>query len=84
VSGPSRSRAAIAAFIAAKQRSGALRPGDPDILAIQYHDMIVTNPLYLALMGEKPAWSQVEQLIDVAIDTLLHGYATSSLKSSRD
>ncbi len=76
-SGPGRSRAAMATFIAAKQRSGALRPADPHALAVQYHDMIVTNSLYLALMGDKPAWSDVERTIDSAIETLLHGYATS-------
>lgn len=75
-SGPGRSRTAIAAFIAAKQRSGALRPSAPDVLAIQYHDMIVTNALYRALMGEKPTWPEVERSIDAAIDTLLHGCAT--------
>jgi len=77
-SGPGRSRAAIAAFIAAKQRSGELRPVAPDILAIQFHDMIVTNALYRALMGEKPAWPEVERWIDAAIDTLLHGCARAS------
>lgn len=82
-SGPGRSRATIAAFIGAKQQSGALRSSAPDVLAVQFHDMIVTNALYRALMGEKPAWPEVERSIDAAIDTLLHGCAASDAPSSK-
>lgn len=72
-SGPGRSRAAIAAFIAAKQAAGAMRPADPQVLAVQYHDMIVTNLLYRALMGERPAAADVARTVDDAIATLLCG-----------
>lgn len=72
-SGPERSRSVIAAFLRAKQAEGVLRPGDPDEIAILYHDMIVTNPLYLALLGTTPPWPSIERSIDIAVATLLHG-----------
>ena len=76
-SGPERSRRVIASFLRGKQAEGALRPGDPDEIAILYHDMIVTNPLYLALLGAKPSWSEIEHSVDVAVTTLLHGIQRS-------
>lgn len=72
-SGPGRSRAAIAGFITAKQQAGAMRPCAPQMLAVQYHDMIVTDLLYRALAGDRPAWTEVTRTIDNAIGTLLRG-----------
>ncbi|MGX5664720.1 TetR/AcrR family transcriptional regulator [Rhizobium daejeonense] len=72
-SGPVQSRKAFANFIAAKQSSGEMREADPHMVAIQYHDMIVTNPLYLALMGKKPSPAEIERSIDSAIATFLLG-----------
>ncbi|NGO62312.1 TetR/AcrR family transcriptional regulator [Rhizobium daejeonense] len=72
-SGPVQSRKALANFIASKQSTGEMREADPHMLAIQYHDMIVTNPLYLALMGKKPSPAEIERSIDNAIATFLLG-----------
>lgn len=72
-SGPGQSRKAFANFIAAKQATGEIQEADPRILAIQYHDMIVTNPLYLALMGKKPSPAEIERSIEEAIETFLSG-----------
>lgn len=72
-SGPVQSRKAFANFIASKQATGEMREADPHMLAIQYHDMIVTNPLYLALMGKKPSAAEIESSIDSAVTTFLLG-----------
>ncbi len=74
-SGPGRVRTAIATFIAEKQKAGAMRQADPQVLAIQYHDMIVTNLLYRALTGDRPTRQDTIRSIDDAIETLLHGEA---------
>lgn len=72
-SGPHRSRRAIAAFLRAKQAEGALPSRDCEPVAVLYHDMIVTNPLYLALLGVSPSWPEIERSIDRAVETLLRG-----------
>lgn len=72
-SGPGRSRQALTSFIRAKQRSGEIVEDDPWLLAVQFHDMIVSDPLYLSLIGRRPDPAQVDRLIDAAIRTLLDG-----------
>lgn len=72
-SGPQSSRRIIRRFIDAKQRSGEMRPGPSEQTAIFFHDMIVTDPIYRALLGRPPAWPEVLGIIDRAIDTLLEG-----------
>jgi AcrR family transcriptional regulator len=72
-SGPGRSRQALAAFIRAKQLSGEMAEEDPRLLAVQFHDMIVSDAIYLSLIGRKPDAAQVDHLIATAIATFLDG-----------
>ncbi|RVT95307.1 TetR/AcrR family transcriptional regulator [Rhodovarius crocodyli] len=73
--GPQRARAVIARCIAFHQQAGRLRPADPARMATRFHDMIVTNGLYQALLGTPPAAQEREAAIDEAVATLLHGHA---------
>lgn len=44
-------------------------------VAILFHDMIVTDPVNLAMMGQCPAWPEVEAHIDAAIAIILRAVA---------
>lgn len=48
---------------------------DPMRLAGRYHDMVVTNLLYLALMGTQPSRAEIEQTIDESVRIFLRGIA---------
>lgn len=73
-SGPQSSRAVIAGFIVGRQAAGEIRPADPQEIAVFFHDMIVTDPIYKALMGQTPDWSEIEVRIAAASQAILTGY----------
>lgn len=56
--GPQKSQSVIAAFLGDEP--------DGKRLAIFFHDMIVTDAINHALMGDAPAWSEVEARISAA------------------
>lgn len=72
-SGPMASREILAQCIRLHQDKGGLRPGDPLRLATFFHDMIVTNLLYLALIGTKAAPEEMDRVVEQAIEILLNG-----------
>jgi AcrR family transcriptional regulator len=74
-SGPERSRSIIAQFIEQQQRAGRLRRSDPHRSATFFHDMITCDPLYRAMLGDKPGGDEIGQRIDTAIEAFLHGLA---------
>jgi TetR/AcrR family transcriptional repressor of mexJK operon len=72
-SGPTQSRAAIAGLIKAKQLTGDLREFDATAAATLFHDMVVTNPLYLALIGTPISEKKLDRHIKGAVDLFLRG-----------
>lgn len=79
--GPQRARAVIARCIAFHQQAGRLRAADPHRMATRFHDMIVTNGLYLALLGAPPGPEETRLAIEEAVETLLWGYDARALPS---
>jgi len=75
-SGPQQSRRIIARFLEARQRAGQLRVSDAMRAATLFHDMVVSNPTHLAMLGAPPSARDIDQFIDDVIDTFLHGHAT--------
>ncbi|MNL59412.1 hypothetical protein D3C87_1831450 [compost metagenome] len=47
-----------------------MRPGDPHRLATFFHDMIVTDALYRALIGIRPERAVIERTIADAVALL--------------
>lgn len=76
--GPQKSRAMIATFIASKQKAGELRDGNPEVLATLFHDMIVSNLMYLSLMGERTPRPEIDATINQAIELFLNGHGLQS------
>ena len=74
-SGPERSRGIIAQFMEWQQRAGRLRSGDPHQMAILFHDMVATDLLYRAMLGEKPGDSEIRQRVDAAVEAFMRGFA---------
>ena len=70
-SGPEASRKIIARCIQIHQATGSLRPSDPQLISTLFHDMIVTNPLYLALIGSGLKQPQLERVLEEATDVIL-------------
>ncbi|WP_138466665.1 TetR/AcrR family transcriptional regulator [Poseidonocella sp. HB161398] len=56
--GPRQSQAIISRFLGPGAESGRL--------ALFFHDMIVTDPVLRAMMGETPPWDEIEAQIDAA------------------
>lgn len=71
--GPQQSRRLMAGFIAAKQQEGSLRAIDPMMAATLLHDMVVSNPLYLALLGQGPNAREALLHVDQVVDLFLLG-----------
>jgi TetR/AcrR family transcriptional regulator, mexJK operon transcriptional repressor len=71
--GPQQSRKLIAGFIESKLHEGTLRSVDPMIAATLLHDMLVSNPLYLALLGQRPNAKATLRHIDGVVDLFLLG-----------
>jgi AcrR family transcriptional regulator len=74
-SGPEKSRSMIAQFIEKQQRAGRLRQSDPHQSATLFHDMIIFDLLYRAMLGDEPSDDEIRQRIDMTIDVFLHGFA---------
>ena len=70
-SGPEASRKIIARCIQIHQANGSLRHSDPFLIATLFHDMIVTNPLYLALIGSGLKEPELERVLEEATDVIL-------------
>ena len=70
-SGPEASRKIIARSIQIHQANGSLRRSDPVLIATLFHDMIVTNPLYLALIGSGLKQPELERVLEEATDVIL-------------
>lgn len=71
--GPQQSRHLMAGFIAAKQQEGSLRAIDPMTAATLLHDMVVSNPLYLALLGQDLNAREAHLHVDRVVDLFLLG-----------
>lgn len=74
-SGPQQSRRIIARFLEDRQHAGQLRAGDAMRAATLFHDMVVSNPTHLAMLGAAPGAPDIDQFLDDVIDTFLHGHA---------
>ena len=70
-SGPEASRKIIGRCIQIHQANGSLRHSDPVLIATLFHDMIVTNPLYLALIGSGLKQPELERVLEEATDVIL-------------
>ena len=76
--GPQQSRHLMAAFIASKQQEGSLRAIDPLQAATLLHDMLVSNPLYLALLGQTSTPQETRLHVDRVVDLFLLGCGAHS------
>lgn len=76
--GPQQSRQLMARFIALKQQEGSLRAIDPSSAATLLHDMLVSNPLYLALLGQTPTPQETRLHVDRVVDLFLLGCSARS------
>lgn len=63
--GPRQSQAIIAAFLGGDARAQGV--------ALLFHDMIVTDPVSRAMMGQPRSWAEVETHIDAAVDLVIRG-----------
>ena len=70
-SGPEASRKIITRCIQIHQANGSLRRSDPFLIATLFHDMIVTNPLYLALIGSGLKQPELKRVLEEATDVIL-------------
>ncbi len=74
-SGPERAREIIAAWLERHRAAGQLQVPDPLRFAARFHDMAVTNLLYLALLGARPSEEEIAKTVDEAVAIFLHGVA---------
>lgn len=79
-SGPQRAREILAAWIERHRLSGRLRCPDPLRFAARFHDMAVTNLLYLALMGTRPSAEEIARTIEEAVGIFLEGIDPARLQ----
>ena len=73
---PQMSRHYFAKAITPHMESGTLRQGDPAVMAMHFHDMIVENLLSLALLGHEVDEAMQQRTIEDALQTLLCGWTT--------
>ncbi len=71
--GPQQTRQCMAKFIELKQHEGSLRVIDAMEAATSFHDMLVSNPLYLGLLGQRPSAQETLRHIDGVVDLFLQG-----------
>ena len=76
--GPQQTRQLMADFITSKQQEGSLRAIDPLSAATLLHDMLVSNPLYLALLGQRPNTQETRLHVDRVVELFLLGCSARS------
>lgn len=71
--GPSASRAVMADFIRHRQKDGELREVDAMAAAVLLHDMVVSEPVYLATMGQPMPAAALQAHVKQAVGVFLAG-----------
>ena len=71
--GPQQTRQIIAQFIESRQKELTLPGSDVMRIATQFHDMITTNPMHLAMFGVPMCAADIEVYIDEAVWLVVHG-----------
>lgn len=71
--GPQQSRQMMADFIALQQQAGTLRPFPPLAAAMLFHDMLVSNPVYLGTIGRPLSGVAVRRHVRQTLDLFFRG-----------
>jgi len=71
--GPQRSRDFIAAFLEKKKQSGEFTMPDTTKCASLYHSMLVFDPVYLGMVGQRPSSQAIDSHVDQCVSIFTTG-----------
>jgi AcrR family transcriptional regulator len=77
--GPTRVKAALAAYLAEQVKKGSLRKMNPHVAARQFFDLVIPEFLFGINLNSRPAPTKAEmrQRVKEGIDCFLHGYGSN-------